>query len=248
MEKIERTLTRKSIGKVKKLFAEAIAEAQSAAENVLPKEKIADTFHRKQEEYSQIVDEAEPVFKYSLSKYCKYTTFVVSLLILGIFLYFFFSSSGTYLSAWFMSIALAVCLLFVISFPRRIKITDSDVEIHCVLEMTNIPLADIKRIHPIERYRLKRIIPILGSYGFGGFYGYYFDLMYFRVIRMYATKLSGLVIIQNIYNERYIVNCENPRLLIGAIRKKIENIRTEASFEFNSSEEYQTIEEEQEDD
>lgn len=158
-------------------------------------------------------------FKYVKSKFCRYVTFFAMLAVIGLFVFLFLSSSGTYLSAWYLSIALAILLLYLISFPTYIKLGADMMEIHGMLEITPIHYADIKRAYKIKRYRLKSVYPLVGSYGFGGFFGYYFDFKQFRIVYMYATRLSNLIAIDDIYNDKYIISCEDPDLFIAELKR-----------------------------
>lgn len=137
------------------------------------------------------------------------------------------TSSGTYLSAWFLSFALSIILLVVMSIPRFIRVSHKNIELHCLLELTIIPLRDIRRVHRIERYRARKLLPILGIYGFGGFYGYYFDSIHFRIVRISAKKLSGMVVIQDIYNNRYYVSTQNPDLFVATVHNQISLLKQE---------------------
>ncbi len=211
--------TKEAIAKIKRIFADKIL-AEHALNNDSETASSADT-----EICEQLRHSATPRFRYTMSRYCKYVTTISFLLITAIAFLLLFTSSGTYLSAWFTSVAVAVLLLFVISFPRYLSITDKNLEIHCVLEITEIPLADIRRIHPISRYRLKRHIPVLGSFGFGGFFGYYVDLIHLRIVRMYTTRLDHMIMIQDIYGQRYIVNCRYRELFIEMLRERVEQAR-----------------------
>lgn len=164
-------------------------------------------------------------FPYRPSRYCRWVTWISSLLLTAIFLYLLYSSSGTYLSAWFLSLALAVALLLILSFPRNIDLDEDEMALKGILEATYIPYNDIKRIHPINKSRLRFVIPLIGSYGFGGYFGYYIDLRNLRTIRVFASRLSGLIMIQTIYNERILISCERPEQLISMVRERITDNR-----------------------
>lgn len=165
----------------------------------------------------------EPRFPYRLSRFCRWTTLAVSVLFAAVFIYLLRSSSGTYLSAWFLSLTIAVAALFVISFPRNIVVTDTDLVIYGILEATYISLGDIKRIHTVSRRRIRMVIPVIGSYGFGGYYGYYFDLQKLRMIRLFATRLSGLVMVQTIYDDRILLSCEAASELIALVKSRMKD-------------------------
>lgn len=223
--------TKEAISKLKKRFSTAIADTQVSADRLMGVSRHNNT------QFVYTNSKGDTCFRYRMSKYCRYTTFFSFLLLIALFFYFLISSSGSYLSAWYLSFATAVVLLFFISFPRRICVTSSNLVINCILEATYIPLGDIKRIHETKRYRLNRTICLAGSYGFGGFYGYWLDLIHLRMVRMYATKLSGLVIIQTIYNERYVVSCEEPSTLVRCVRDNIRELQESSQFDFSEESE-----------
>jgi len=167
--------------------------------------------------------DGEPRFPYRMSRFCRWTTLAVSIVFAAVFIYLLRSSSGTYLSAWFLSLTIAVAALFVISFPRNIVVTDTDLTIYGILEATYINLDDIKRIHAVSRRRLRMVVPAIGSYGFGGYYGYYFYLRNLRVIRVFATRLDGLVMVQTVYDDRILLSCEAASGLISIVKNRMQN-------------------------
>ncbi|MDE7356408.1 MAG: hypothetical protein K2N21_06550 [Rikenellaceae bacterium] len=167
--------------------------------------------------------EGYPRFPYRLSRTCRWMTAFTSILFAALFFYMLNSSSGTYLSAWFLSFIIAVALLFIISFPRNIVVTDTDLVVYGILEATYISLGDIKRMHRVPRRRLRMVIPVIGSFGFGGYYGYYFDLRNLHVIRLFATRLSGLVMVHTIYNDCILLSCEAADKLIALVKERTGN-------------------------
>lgn len=225
--------TSKAIKVTKRRFADAIESSKELIGGIERGNK--DFLHSKAiEEGNDFV-----IFRYYRDKFSKHVTFYISIIIISLFVYLFLTSSGTYISAWFISIATAIFLLYLLSFPRYIRVTNKNLAISCVLEITVIPLGNIKRIHAINRYRLKRLFPLLGSYGFGGYFGQYFDLIHLRFLHLYLTKKENLIFIQDIYDNRYIVNCEHRQKLIELVRDNIETLKSESqeSFLENSSDE-----------
>lgn len=174
-----------------------------------------------------IVDSKGVKFRDSYSTFARRITITISMAVALAAFILWWSSTGTYLYAWFVSLALSVIALFVMSMPKYVTVKSESIEIHCVLEMTTIPMRDIRRVHRIERYRVRRLIPLLGSYGFGGFYGYYFDAIHLRLVRMYVKKLSGVIVLQDVYNTRYYVSCRDAVLLVNTIRHQIARLREE---------------------
>ncbi|MFI3321272.1 MAG: PH domain-containing protein [Rikenellaceae bacterium] len=159
-------------------------------------------------------------FKYMRSRFCHFVTFSTLTIVAAVFFYFLMTSSGTYLSAWYFSIALAVFLLYLISFPTCIKLKDDILEIDGILELTPIPYKNIKRIYKIDRYRLRRTYPLLGSYGFGGYFGYYFDFAQMKIVYLHATNLSNLVVIEDIYRNKHVISCQESDIFIKEVRQR----------------------------
>ncbi len=131
-------------------------------------------------------------------------------------LYIFYD--GGYLSVWFGALALALLCLQVLSIPRRIVVTPTQLKIICVLELTEINISDIVRIRKVNPRGLKWIVPLFGGWGFFGYYGIFFDLQRAEKIKMYATEWRYLVEIVDIYEDRYYVSCRNREELIKQIR------------------------------
>lgn len=174
------------------------------------------------------IDEGGAVkFRDRYSSFARKVTITITLAVVVAAFLLWWSSTGTYLYAWFVSLALSVFALFVMSIPKYVRVSQESVEIHCVLEMTSIRLKDIRRVHRIESYRVRQLIPLIGSYGFWGFYGYYFDAIHLRIVRLYAKKLSGMVVLQDIYNTRYYVSCSDSMLMVNTIRQQIALLREE---------------------
>ena len=128
-------------------------------------------------------------------------------------------SLGGYLPAWFTSIALAFLALVVLSIPRSIRVTDEAVVISCLVEITHIPYNHLKSVRRVERAELRPLVPVFASPGFFGYFGYWLDVRGWDFIKAYATSWNGLVVIEDIYEQRYLVNCSDPDRLIAAIEQ-----------------------------
>ncbi len=148
--------------------------------------------------------------------------FTIAVLILGIlgFLFLLTSSSGTYLSAWYLSLVIALLLTFILSFPRHIELSDNYIDIHCVLEVTSIAYDDIVRACKIRPYVVKYHFPIMGSYGFGGYFGYYFNIRQLKVVRFHATNLKSLIAIEDVYSDIYIISCEDRDVFLSELASR----------------------------
>lgn len=135
-------------------------------------------------------------------------------------------SNGGYVSAWFLAFAIAILGLYILSIPRHLKVTERAVEIICVLETTEVEIPDIASVRRLEDRR--RIVPLLGSYGFFGYYGYYFDLKSWESVKVYAGNWSDAVEIVDIFEQRYIVSTPEAEKFIAAVEEAMENYRSES--------------------
>ncbi|MDE7123778.1 MAG: hypothetical protein K2N93_05670, partial [Alistipes sp.] len=75
-------------------------------------------------------------YKYRFDRRTLYSTAIGLVLFaaLGAGLYLLYE--GGYLSAWFTSFVVAVIALMALSIPRHIVLTDSTVEVRCLLDIT----------------------------------------------------------------------------------------------------------------
>ena len=162
---------------------------------------------------------ADHKFRFQLDKRAKWLTTIALLLIGGGVGWLFYSSGGSYLPAWFTTVVVALLLLAALSIPRFMRVSPHSVEIHCVMELIKIPIRDIRHVRFIERGQMKFCVPIWGVYGIGGYYGYYFNLREKKVFRMCASQWRNFVLIEDIYEETYIVSCDDPAAFVAAIEQ-----------------------------
>lgn len=132
-----------------------------------------------------------------------------------------------YLAAWALGVVLAVTIFALLSIPRYIKVSKSMLEIQCLLELTRIPLEDIASVEKIEKSDLKWAIPIIASCGFCGYFGYYIDLRNWNIFKIYASSWEDLVVIEDIYEDLFVVNCDRQDELIALVRERSEACRKE---------------------
>lgn len=156
-------------------------------------------------------------FKYRLGKRTRNITLITIAAIILIYAGLSFSPLGEYLPAWFFSISLAVIGLAILSIPRNIRVTPEALEIRCVIEITHIPYDHIKNVRRIGRAELQRVYPVFASMGFFGYFGYYLDVRNWEIIKVYTSSWHGLVMIEDIYEQRYLVNSDRPDELIASI-------------------------------
>ncbi len=156
-------------------------------------------------------------FKYRLDGRCR----TITLCVLGVVLLagglLWWLSPGEYLPVWFASIALAIVVLAVLSIPRSIRITPEAVEVRCVVEITHIPWHHIRSVRRTDRAELRPFIPVFASPGFFGYFGHWLDLQNWDFVKVFATSWNGLVMIEDIYEQRYLVSTDDPDKLCEQI-------------------------------
>ncbi len=160
---------------------------------------------------------SDKIYKYNSNRKTYITTIIYFVLFFAVALLTMYLYEGEYVSAWFISVVVALIALMVISIPRKIVVTDDTLNIMCVLEIVEIPLEEIVSIRKIEEQEYRWIVPLLGSYGFFGYFGYYLDLNTFDRVRFYATEWQNIVEIVDIYDDRYYISCREYEDLIDLI-------------------------------
>lgn len=161
----------------------------------------------------------EQIFKYTFGRRIRWASIEVLALIVAVVFALYLLYDGGYISMWFLSVTVAIVALCVLSIPRHIRIDEASIEIHCILEMTEIELIDVASVERIERQQIKWLVPTLASYGLFGYYGYYLNLRTLDRVHVYATKWSDLVMITDKYEQQFLVSCDDPEQLISAIEK-----------------------------
>ena len=127
------------------------------------------------------------VFKYRFSRRTLYLSafYILVLALIGLGLHSLYI--GGYLSAWFVSLVVALFALMSLSIPRKIVVKKATVEILCLLDMTEIPRMEIASVQRVDPRQMRWVVPLFGGYGFFGYYGYYFDLKTFEKVVVYAS-------------------------------------------------------------
>jgi hypothetical protein len=118
---------------------------------------------------------------------------------------------------WFSGLSIALVLLAILSIPRNIRVTGDAVEIRCVIEITHLPYHHIRSARRITLGELTPLVPIFASPGFFGWFGYWLDFQSWDFIKVYVTSWHGLVVIEDHYEQRYVVSSDDPDALCEAI-------------------------------
>jgi len=158
-------------------------------------------------------------YRYKLSRKSSVITLIVLVAVIGFLVYLNYYSASGFFPAWLTSLVITILLLYILSIPRFVRVTEEALEIHCLVELTKIKLIDIKSVKKIEKRNMRYSFPILGSYGFFGYYGYYYNFAEMGLQKVYASKWDNFVRINTIYEETYIINCDDPDELIHLIAK-----------------------------
>lgn len=160
-------------------------------------------------------------YKMKMDKRVKWITSITMVVLIGFFVYFYMTSGGSYLPGWFTLLIMALIALLGLSIPKFINITHNSLEIHCIMELTQIPKENIKSIEIIAKSEMDWCIPVpfLGIWGVFGYYGYYFDFKNFKLFRLFAKQWSNFVKIEDIYEEVTVIAMPDPERLIEQIKK-----------------------------
>lgn len=158
------------------------------------------------------------IYKYRFDRRTFYWTLahLAVFTLMGFGLYYLYE--GGYFSAWFTSFIVALVALMSLSIPRKIVVKEDSVEIRCLLDITEIQRKDIRAVRRIDNMRrMKWLVPLFGGCGFFGYYGYFFDLRRFEMVRLYASVWRNFVEIEDRYDERIIVSCPDVDRLIAEL-------------------------------
>lgn len=155
-----------------------------------------------------------------MDKMAKWVTISILFLILCCFTYFYLRSTGSYLPAWFTILIFALLTLLALSIPRYVTISGTSMEIHCIMELTAIPIKNIKNIRPISKKRMQWCLPVplLGIWGVFGYYGYYFDFKSMKLFKLFSSHWDDFIRIEDIYEDVIVISCHEYAELISQVK------------------------------
>ena len=131
----------------------------------------------------------------------------------GLCAWLFLTARGAYyLAAWVTMAGVVLGALCMLSVPWRILLSDGELELRSLIDVTYIPLRSIVDVEVAKEGCFKGKMPLVGAYGFWGYYGRYLDLRRWRIYRVYATRRRGCVVIHTT-KRRYVVSCRTPEML-----------------------------------
>ena len=136
---------------------------------------------------------------------------------LGVLLYLLYE--GGFMSAWFTSFIAALAALMALSIPTKVVVTAETVEIRCLCDFTELRRDEIASVERVPGEEMKWHIPLLGGYGFFGYYGHYMDLRRFERVKIYASEWRNFVRITDIYDDSIIISCRNADALVAQLHK-----------------------------
>lgn len=150
----------------------------------------------------------EKIYKYRLGKRVPYSSALYLLAFVGLSVLLAFVYEGGYISAWFISLILAVLALMVLSIPRRVVVDEEGIEIQCIAEDTTLAYEDIATIRKVEKREMNSCLPIFGAVGFFGYYGRFLNLRTMEFVHIYASRWGKFVEITDIDGNKYYISCE----------------------------------------
>ena len=150
----------------------------------------------------------EKIYKYRLGRRIPYTSALYLLAFVGLSLLLAFVYEGGYISAWFISLILAVLALMILSIPRRVVVDEEGIEIQCIAEDTTLAYEDIATIRNVEKREMNACLPIFGAVGFFGHYGRFLNLRTMEFVHIYASRWGNFVEITDIDGHKYYISCE----------------------------------------
>ena len=169
-------------------------------------------------------------YRYRFDRRSLRISVAVSLLVVLSFAALYVVWGVQYLPAWILFFVVSVIALYILSIPRYLSLDDDSLDIHCLVDLTRIHVEDIELIRRMDRSEFRRLWPLLGSYGFWGYYGYYFSFSEWALYRVYASDRKKLILVEDIYEDTYVVSCDDPDRLVAEViaardRKRAEILR-----------------------
>ena len=150
----------------------------------------------------------EKIYKQKFGRQIPYTSALYLIAFVGVSVLLAFVYEGGYISAWFISLILAVLALMVLSIPRRVVVDEEGIEIQCIAEDTTLAYEDIATIRKVEKREMNACIPIFGAVGFFGHYGRFLNLRTMEFVHIYASRWGKFVEITDIDGGKYYISCE----------------------------------------
>lgn len=163
----------------------------------------------------------EKIYKQKFGRQIPYTSALYLIAFVGVSVLLAFVYEGGYISAWFISLILAVLALMVLSIPRRIVVDEEGIEIQCIAEDTTLVYEDIASIRKVEKREMRACLPIFAALGFFGHYGRFLNLRTMEFVHIYASRWGKFVEITDIDGNKYYISCEERSDIIKRVEDYI---------------------------
>lgn len=163
----------------------------------------------------------EKIYKYRLGRRVPYTSALYLILIAGLGVLLALIYEGGYISAWFISLILAVVALMVLSIPRRVVVDEEGIEIQCVTDDTTLLYNNIAHIRKVEKREMNGCIPVFGAVGFFGHYGRFLNLETMEFVHIYASRWGKFVEITDNDGNKYYISCEERDDIVNRVNSYI---------------------------
>ena len=161
----------------------------------------------------------EKIYKYRLGKRVIYSSILYIFLVAGLSVLLAFVYEGGYISAWFISLILAILTLMILSIPRRVVVDEEGLEIQCIAEDTTFAYEEIAGIRKVENREMNACVPIFGAVGFFGHYGRYLNLRTMEFVHIYASRWGKFVEITAIDGSKYYISCEEQEDIVKRVEE-----------------------------
>ncbi|MBR2326377.1 MAG: hypothetical protein IKA49_03345 [Alistipes sp.] len=163
----------------------------------------------------------EKIYKQKFGRQIPYTSALYLIAFVGVSVLLTFVYEGGYISAWFISLILAVLALMILSIPRCVVVDEEGIEIQCIAEDTTLAYEDIAHIRKVEKREMNACLPIFGALGFFGHYGRFLNLNTMEFIHIYASRWGKFVEITDIDGRKYYISCEESNDIIERVAEHI---------------------------
>ena len=164
----------------------------------------------------------EKVYKYRFGRNIPYTSTLYLLAVVGLSVLLTLVYEGGYISAWFISLILAVLALMILSIPRRVVVDEEGIELQCIAEDTTFAYEDIAHIRKVQKREMNACLPIFAAVGFFGHYGRFLNLRTMEFIYIYASRWDNFVEITDVDGNKYYISCEESDDIIERVEEYIQ--------------------------
>lgn len=171
----------------------------------------------------------EKIYHYHISKRIIYTTAIYALVFIGTTVVLAFAFDGGYISAWFISLILALLALMTLSTPRRIVVDEEGIEIQCIAKDITLAYEDITNVQRVDNLKMASSLPLLGAVGFLGHYGKFLNLRTMELVYIYASEWGNFIEITDAEENKYYIACEGSEALLSDIEKALQRNTTKES-------------------